>query len=389
MKKKFFPAWTADVMAVEDKLMKLSEEGLHLTDFSPITSVFTFEEGEKKPYRYRICIRRNCGGNVPKGYVSAGWERVCGSKHFYVARHEDTEIKKVPDYGNNKTVNRSIFYLLIVGLIYLFGFYLGFFAAIFESGDFGEMREAGFIGHVIFTVLFILLAVCFGRGNARIDKTSRELGITSKILQTVPDENFIYSADEEKAMLKAKTMMKKSPMAWFLEPDRAMAMVDKLAGEGWKFYRCSKTGNELYFIKAEPCRVKFVVDYQNVASDDYYAAALDDGWKLEFTSVTKVTTFIVWSKEFHDEDDEPEFYTDGESILSCAKRQMMTFAIPVVVMTIVLAVLIYLMMGFYFEEHSIFPLAISALYLFIIPQYVILAVKAIGYYLRMKKKYSG
>ena len=83
-----------------------SAEPFCVSAFSPLSGMFTFEEGEKNDVIYRICRLKNCGGEAPKGVSANGWISVCGSRNFYIAYNPDTETKNVPSYKFWQTVNR-------------------------------------------------------------------------------------------------------------------------------------------------------------------------------------------------------------------------------------------------------------------------------------------
>lgn len=383
MSKKFIPLWFSDVIATENKLTKLAEQGQLLTDFSRVTGVFTFEEGEKTSPRYRICLCKGMG-SIPKGLAANGWEEVCAGKGYYVVKHPDINVKDVPSYSAWKTLSRTVLVIFFLILCFALGMLGGYMGAALEDG---AVFFDSPLDYVIVTFGCIsLIGLLFGsKGHSKLSKTDSDLKLKGKLLKTIPEDNFIYTPEEEKEMLRSGRMITKFPLGWFYGPDKAGEMVENMAEKGWKFYRLNNMGTVFYFIKSDPCKLKFVTDYQNEATDEYFLAGKDDGWKLEFTSVTRSMSFVVWTKEYEGED-EPEFYTDGECALKHAKSMMLTFSLP---MFITVAALIFIMVSAIADSADIFDDASGIFMVAVIclcsVEYLYFAVKTIGFYIRTRK----
>ena len=382
--KKIIPLWFADVIKTEEKLSAFSEKGLHLTDFSPVTGVASLEEGEQKKYIYRICLQKNCGGIAPKGVTANGWETVCGGKGYYIVRHSDAKAK-VPDYGKWKTINRVTLVVMFMIMCYFVGIILGMSIASIDYNDPETIVEIPLFGRsmVMIVIVAVLTAVIF-KANRRLAKTDTDLDLDGTVLKTVPKESMIFSKEEEKQLIKEGKIKKKAPIGWFYSPDKAEEMVEQMAAEGWKFYRFNKLGTVFYFIKSEPCRMKFVVDYQNEATDEYFLAAKDDGWKLHFTSMSRMQSFAVWAKEY-DGEDEPEFYSDHESNLKRARRMALTFGIPFVFIMAFSIFVVISTLRHLSEGDVVSSVIMIAIYLTLTVEYGVFAFRTIGYYLRIRK----
>ncbi|MCM1579422.1 MAG: DUF2812 domain-containing protein [Ruminococcus sp.] len=378
--KKYMPLWFLDVIAAEEKLQKFSAEGLQITDFSPFTGGVTLEEGEKKPIRCRICQ----GNAVPRGLLSSGWRQVWAGKKFYIAAHDDPQVEAVPDYRGWKTANRLVLLILFFIFCCTFGFCIG--AVGGSDGRVLEDFPPLFTSMTILCGISLIASVYFFTVNRKLNKYNKDLNLTGAAgIKTIPEENFIYTKEQEKQMLKSGRMIKKSPLGWFYAPDKAEEMVEKMAAEGWKFYRFNTMGTDFYFVKSDPCKLRFVVDYQHEATDEYFSAALDDGWKLEFTSVVRMGSFIVWSKEYDEE--RPEFYSDPEDTIKRAKKTALVLGIPMVlfaIFCIIFIIMIFLASADDLPE----TVAISVLYLILGVEYCAFGSKAIGYYFRIKEKYK-
>lgn len=377
--KKFIPFWFWDVTVTEKKLSQLHSKGYHLKAFSPILGMFTFDEGDKCDVLYRICSLKNCDGKAPKGVEANGWVSACGSKNLYIAYNHDTETKNIPSYKFWQTFNRVAILITIFVFCFLLGFLLGFGSSSVEHGRF-VLNQLKFIGTAVIEIALLILLICGWKANKNLSKTSTDLGLNG-FIKTIPQENFIYTKEEEKQMLKSGQMIRKVPLGWFYAPDTAEKMVEEMALKGWKFYRFDEMGMTFHFIKSQPCKLKFVVDYQSEASDDYYLQGKDDGWKLEFTSMTRTMCFVVWSKEYSKDDECPEFYTDNATMLKRAQRMAFTFGIPMMLFAIF--ALVFSVIMIISELIWLVPI-----YLMIAGEFGLFGSRAFGFYLRMRKKHK-
>ena len=377
--KKFIPFWFWDVTVTEKMLESLHRTGYHLSAFSPLSGMFTFEEGKKSEVIYRICRLKNCGGKAPKGVSENGWVSVCGSRDLYIAYNLDTETKNIPSYKFWQTVNRVAIIVIVFVFCYFLGFLSGFGGSSIEDGRF-VLENTKFVAAAAMEIILLILLIFGWKTNKNLSKTNADLGLKG-FVKTIPQENFIYSKEEEKQMLKSGQMMKKSPLGWFYAPDKAEKMVEEMALKGWKFYRFDEMGTTFYFIKSQPCHLKFVVDYQGEASDDYYLQGKDDGWKLEFTSIMRTMCFVVWSKEYSEDEECPEFYTDNATMLKRAQRMALTLGLPMVLFAVFMAVFIVVLCVK--ERELIWLVPIYSLFIL---EFIIFGSKSIGFYLRMKKK---
>ncbi len=386
MKKKFFPFWFINVISTEEKLMKLSGNGLHLSDMSYYKGVFVFEEGEQKQERYRICPSKGCGGEPPKGLAESGWERVCGGKNYYVVKNPDPDVKNVPAYDKWKTCNRLWLYGTYMLFCFALGVIIGFFSNVLYNDKTPTPCETAAIV-ILLTVTLIPMIILF-KANRRLAKTDTDLGLGGKVFKTVPKENILYTPEEEKQMLKDGRMMKKFLPGWFYAPDKTAEMVEKLALEGWKFYRFDEVGIGMYFIKSEPCHLIFVTDYQNEARDEYFTNAREDGWKLEFTSITRIQCLVVWTKEYAEGDEPPRFYSDMEEMLKYARRMAITFGLGFFFLVAVIAFDISIYRDMY-TESPFLAVFMPVMCVALMAELGFFGGKTLGFYIRTKKKYNN
>ncbi len=385
MKGKFYPLWFVDIIRTENMLSKMSQQGLHPAKFSPFTGVFSFNEGEQGEYRYRICLSRGCNGEAPKGLISGGWEKMCGTRNMYIVRTADKDTQNVPSYSKWLTINRTVLIALFFILCFFAGLFIGAAASAIDTDE-------SFLETVIPTQRYIavplLLFILFFIPNRKMNKqrTGPDTNMKGKVIKTIPAENFIYTPEQEKQMIKDKTIIKKSPLGWFYAPDTAEKMVHDMAQQGWKFYRFNNMGTEFYFVKSEPCKIKMVVDYQNETTDEYLEAARDDGWRLDFTSISRMGGFIIWSKEYTDT--EPDFYSDDEFAYKHAKRRFLAFGLPLMFSTVVMALLIAEMLSLA-ESTDTMGFILAVVFGAVAIEYLFFGIKTTLYFIRMRKKYKS
>lgn len=377
MMTKFYPLWQIDAVGMEQRLDKLAAKGLQLKGISPLTGIFSFESSSPSERKYRIGYSKGCGGTAPAGIIKAGWEQVCGKGSVYIVSCDKDRPENAPSYKSWNTINRIVMWPLIFIICIMGGFCLGYLSAMLEDTSVFQ-ADPMVTAAMVIMLLLILFLIPVIKGNRRLSKMNVDLKLQGKVLKTIPKGNFIYTKEQEKQMLREGRMKKKFILGWFYTPDTAEKIVAEMALKGWRFYRFNEVGTVFYFEKTEPCKMKFVVDYQNEAGDDYFMQSKEDGWKLEFTSVTRTMSFIIWSKIY--EGAEPEFYTDHEFKIKHAKRMALTFGltygfsgISLLILSIILLIknteLIYCV--------PVYALASAELIFF--------SAKTVGYYIRTRQ----
>lgn len=378
---KFMPFWFADVVKSEEKLSRLASEGLMLTGFKPY-GLFTFEQGETEQVRYRIVREKKCEGRVPKRLTENGWVKCADSRNYYIIKNADKETDAEPSYKSWVTLYRTLQTVMFFIICFVVGMFIGAGAATLEDIATKEIHWQVLIVPFVLSVIFILIWRKLHKSNKKVLEKNPD---SVKFDFTIPEENFIYTREQEKAMLKSKEMIKKSPFFWVAAPDKAEAMVEKMAAEGWKFYRFDKLGQDFYFIKSEPCKLRFIVDFQAEISEDYIALTKENGWKLEFASVTKKDGYCIWSREYADDEEIPELYSDNESALNHAKNYLKKMIIPLAV-DVILSV--WLIIWCFTDDLGMTPFKIGFIIFMavIAVEYGFFAIKSLGYYSRLRKK---
>ena len=191
---------------------------------------------------------------------------------------------------------------------------------------------------------------------------------------------------EEIKFKKEGLLFKKTRIAWHYAPDIVENWLTAMAQKGFVLYRLSKIGNSFFFMKGEPKKVKYMVDYQNQTTPEYFNINAEVGWTLLFTSLSRNMTYIVWSKEY--EEEEPMFYSDTQSKLKQAKRLAITFSLTFLPLSIFYIILI--IMRFTFLDINS-PLINLDMILFAVlsSELGFFALRTILYYRRVKNKLKG
>jgi len=78
-----------------------------------------------------------------------------------------------------------------------------------------------------------------------------------------------------------------------------------------------------HFVKDEPRKIKYHIDYQRKFDPSYFAFHNESGWKLVFTPSRRANQFAVWAQEYVSEP--PLFYNDKQSILKHAKKFALSY----------------------------------------------------------------
>ena len=380
--KRFMPFWWFDAVRTEDKLNALAKKGTILRGMGDL-GVFEFESGAPAEYVHRCVFLPGCRGKVPAGLQEKGWETVCARTNCYIVRNRDTHAGI--SYEREKKANNisiAVLFFLMCGVFGYLSGYLGAAADHSSETDFSEL--AGAI--VVFT-LMCLLMIALVTVHSHLSKKGDALKLGGAI-KTIPEENFIYTKEQEKQMKREGTLKTSFRPGWFYSPDKAGEYVENMAQKGWKFYRLDEAGVVFYFVKSEPCHIAFVTDYQNHADDGYFTMAKDDGWKLEFTSVSRVMGFSMWTKTYADGEEEPEFYSDTETAYQQSKKLLIAFGIPFGMIMVCIAlfgsIIISNMLAE--EETGGFLAAITGIYSVLFVEFAVFFVKIAGYFLRMRKR---
>lgn len=390
-KKRLF--WSFDIVKTERWLDEMSRQGKVLDKINFITRNFIFKEEAPMDYHYRLVYKKNSKGSVPNRLTEGGYELVTSNKNIYTLKSDcDTEVK--PRYTNFLLRNRKIKYACIFALSALSGLYFPTLLLLLISLFSETVRvmirsfNGSILGAVSFWAIFTLLPIWLIYCLFKINKTNKELellellcGDKLNLSFTIP-KKLLLSKKEEMKLKKEGLLFKKTRIAWQYAPDIAENWLTAMALKGFVLYRLTKIGNSFLFMKGDPKKIKYVVDYQNQTTPEYFNINVEDGWILLFTSISRNMTYIVWSKEY--EEEEPMFYSDTPSKLKQAKRLAITFSVTFFPLSILFIIMIIVNITF-LDTISLITNINMIMYAILACELGFFALRTILYYRRVKK----
>lgn len=397
----FKPLYWLNVNKTQDILAKKSMEGKKLSKMNFKLGIFKFEDCQPNERTYLIRRSKKCNGKAPRKLLDSGWTNVCGNKNNYVAYYEGKSDEE-PSYDGYLTALSIRKIVLLSIVLYAVGFFCGVTIALFDrmsrSPDdekyvssvtkfISEGKMAMLFGiHIGLIISGILLLIMLSKSSKRYSKI---LDNTCEMNFTVPVENFKYTKEEEKKLIKEKKMLAVRKMGWFYSPDKGEAYIEKMERQGWNFYRFDKLGTVFYFIKGEPRNVKFVVDYQDNITDDYLQMCKDSGWLLQFKSISKVGGYIMWLKAYENDEETPKFYSESSTILNHMKKLAFIYSICYGTNMLLFATFVFNYITGMSSMPSALSVAIIVSFSIVIVEFGFLSFLSVKSYLRIKKKLSG
>ncbi|MDD3959147.1 MAG: DUF2812 domain-containing protein [Oscillospiraceae bacterium] len=383
----FRPFWSFDVVKTEKWLSAMHAKGYALQKIRFAARQFVFEKSEPMQMFYRIVFDKHTNGAPEIVLQDDAYDQVCFSKNFYVLRTEQTAPATTPSYDGFLKRNKMIG--MVTG--YLLLFFIGFYFPIvmittillvgFSSFNLYD-AIAALIGFIILLLTLLPNILIF----FTLRKTNRELeklcGDTLDLSFTLPKDTLISKSESDR-LRKSGLLIKRTKLAWQYAPDKVEIWLEKMAQDGYRLIKLSKLGLSFYFLKVEPYKSKFHVDYQNKTDPSYYNLNNDAGWKLFFTSLSRFQNLSVWGQEYTDEP--PMFYSDSESQIKHARNFALTYSLcffPVCILYILVIVGNLL-------NHPNFSPAIMIVqnlaFLVLILELGFFATRTVLYYFRVKK----
>lgn len=383
MIKRFFrPLWSYDVVKTENWLNSMSLDGYRLIRVNFKARIFTFESFPSQALFYRIVFQKNCRGNAPTNVLSSGWKADVTSRNYYIVHHDSSSPDMAsPSYSGMLDKNRTLKFIigilllsLLLPLLLIVIFPYALIIVLFEM-----------MGWVI-SLAILLVLIWMTYTYFKLLETNRQLeqlcGEDLNLDFTIPRDERL-SEREEKEMLKTKQLVRRIRIAWTYEPDKTEKWLEAMESKGFNLYRLSRLGSTFYFMKGTPRRMKYSIDYQNKAQGQYFAINKEAGWKLVFTSPTRLMAQTIWSHEIPQGGRTPEFYSDAELKIKQAKRFAVTyFCIFIPLCLVSIFMVIREITGWYFTGYcDYFELVIQTLLIF---EFGYLALRTIRYYFRVR-----
>jgi len=90
--------------------------------------------------------------------------------------------------------------------------------------------------------------------------------------------------------------------------------LEEMARKGWRLEKVAFSQMIFRFVKGEPRKVRYCVDFRPRADMEYKRLFADDGWELIDVSVG----WLLWAKEY--EGERPQIYSDNQSLIERNKR---------------------------------------------------------------------
>ncbi|WP_033543210.1 DUF2812 domain-containing protein [Planococcus sp. CAU13] len=329
MKKVHRPFWSYDVPKTEEWLSEMAGQGLIFEKLNRWTRCFYFQEREPEARVYRIAYNKLTSSVLPKMLQTEGWEKAgaAGKWEFISNRQPESAIRTSPVRDGIVRHNRFISYGLYAMIFYFGVILLSFTASMFsawvlEGGSNVEESPMWIVTYLFMT--FVLASVILGIYSViKIRRTNSELEGTNNLKVPSTDEHF--DKQTEKELKRAGRLVKKVKPSWMYSPDKTEQWLEAMEQSGFNLYRVNKIGIIFHFIKGEPRKIAYRVDYQSGPTESYFAIHREAGWSEKFTSFSNLEKWTIWSKSYEEDEKRPQLYSDQSSRLKHAKRIAITY----------------------------------------------------------------
>jgi len=409
-KKVFRPFWSYDVVKTEEWLSQMHADGYALLRINFAARLFYFEQMVPAAVFYRIVPEKKSNGTPPVYMENKVYTEVCSSPDYYVIRTKETGPEASPSYNGFLSKNKKIKF--VVGIILLsasilLGLNLLIFAmlisVVLSIGD-GDIEFFGNLAHTphtaievfnaamtfVFPLLVLLTFAWLCYTYFKLRKTNRQLeklcGDTLDLSFSLPRDTLLSDAEMKKLSKDHKVIIK-TKIGWLYSPDKVEIWLENMESQGYHLVRMSSLGNSFYFTNSEPRKMKFHVDYQNSTDPSYFNLNKESGWKLFFTSPSRIQSNNVWAKEYADEP--PMFYSDKESTLKHARRFALTYSLTFLPLCALYVLVMAIMIITFMHVHQIYPLIVGIIsYTVLCIEFGSFAMRTILYYFRVKKSFA-
>ena len=149
-------------------------------------------------------------------------------------------------------------------------------------------------------------------------------------------------------------MKKVFKLWWGWNPGKIEKHLETMAAYGWRLVTVEFAQMLFGFVKDEPTKTSYCVDYNSNPSEEYLTILSDDGWGL----VNKYSGWIIWRKDYQSE--RPKIYTDNQSLIDRNKRVLLILIIATL-LQIPLLTMIFIDIGY--SEHLALAIMIFAIYI--------------------------
>lgn len=324
MIKAFRPFWSYDVQKTEKWLSSMAEKGLHLERVNVKSRCFYFRQGEEKAITYRVNYDKK-QVVLPRTLQEDGWKYVTQPSKWSILankKHKD-QVKNFTNRDGIIKKNRNVLFIYAAIL-----FYLSFIAVmnlaiigVFFTGTTVEVVESP-LWFLTYTLLAfaILLFVLSAYSVFKILDTNKALffeTLTPSFYKV--DVSQGLSKQQEKELKRNGKLIVKRNFIWNFAPDKLEKWLETMEERGLHLYNVSQM-KKFYFLRGKPRKIRYCVDFQNTVSQDYLDIHRDAGWKSISKNYDFYSKWTIWMKEYTDETDRPELYTDKSNLVQHSKR---------------------------------------------------------------------
>lgn len=329
MKRVYRPLWSYDVRKTEEWLAGMAEQGWIFEKLNRWSRCFHFQERKPETRVYRIAYEKMSSPVLPKTLQAEGWEiaATAGKWEFTANSQPESAIRTSPVRDGIVRHNRFITYLFFAMIIYFTVILLNFSAAMFTGwvveGGRNVVESPMWIVTYLF-MAFVLASVIFGIYSiVKITRTNKQLQGTENVDAVSVHQQLDGKTESE--LKRAGRLIRKVKFAWIYSPDKMERWLESMELKGFNLYRVNKIGNVFYFIKGEPRRIAYRLDYQRGPTESYYAIHREAGWKEKFVSYSNMENWTIWSQTYEEGEERPQLYSDRTSRLKHAKRIAITY----------------------------------------------------------------
>lgn len=390
MKKVFQPFWSYNILKTERWLSQMAETGYSLQKFNRITRCFYFNEGNPETLTYRISFDKSPAGVMSSTLRNAGWSTAASSGHWKVAVNSETSrsIQTSPVRDGILKHNRVIFYIFLALLGYLSVVLVagisGMGSTWLQDGADGFVPSPRWSLTFIFFVLVVLLLVLSIYSVNRISKTNKELSAGAPNSVFSPDQWTSKNAENNKPYGQP---IRKLKVGWMYAPDKLEKWLEGMEARGYQLYRVDSLGIIFYFVKGEPRKVRYQADYQRNIDRGYLTIHEDAGWKIVFGSSSIFDKWTIWSRQYSENEETPQFYSEESTHLQHARRVSLLYtAIFLPVMAIYVFNLSWMIRGI-LNNSSVSPVSVT-IYLLSMVLFGSFIYRIWAYYGRLRKTYA-
>lgn len=329
MKRVSRPLWSYDVQKTEKWLAEMAEQGLIFERLNRWSRCFYFQEREPEARIYRIAFNKIKSSALPKTLQAEGWgaAATAGKWEFISNSQQENTIRTTPVRDGIVRHNRFLTYIFFAMIFYFGVILLNFTAAMFTGwvleGGRNVVESPMWVVTYIF-MAFVLCSVIFGIYSiVKITRTNKQLQGTGKVAAVSVHQHM--DKQTEKELRHAGRLVKKVRLAWMYSPDKTEQWLESMELKGFNLHRVNSMGNVFYFIKGEPRRIAYRVDYQRGPTESYFTIHREAGWNEKFVSYSSIEKWTIWSKAYEEGEERPQLYSDRSSRLKHAKRIAITY----------------------------------------------------------------